>query len=54
MERIKTDWKTTSLGVVGGLPSLIEGIAEKNIGKLIQGICTILLGLFAKDSANQF
>ena len=41
-------------GAVAGLPILGEGIATKDVVKILAGIGTILVGLFAKDNDSQF
>lgn len=46
------DWvnyKTSVAGIIGGLPQIVEGIASKNWTMVATGVCTLLLGFFAKD-----
>ncbi len=47
------NWKTTGAGCVGGLPFIIEGIAERNVAKAAYGIGLLLVGLFAKDVSSK-
>lgn len=44
-----TNWKTSAVGVIGAIPQIVEGIQTKNWAQVATGICTLLLGLFAKD-----
>lgn len=41
---------TSILGGIIGLPELIQGINENNGQKIIVGLATFLLGLFAKEN----
>lgn len=50
MKKILKNIKTTLFGAVAGLPQIIEGIAQKDIGQIIIGISTLAVGLFAKDA----
>ena len=50
MKRFINNIKTTIFGAVAGLPILGEGIANKDFIKILAGIGTILVGLFAKDA----
>ena len=57
MKKIKNLFKnatqsitTTLLGGIAGLPELLEGINENNGQKIIVGLATFLLGLFAKEN----
>ena len=50
MKKIFKNIKTTLFGAVAGLPQIIEGIAQKDIGQIIIGISTLAVGLFAKDA----
>lgn len=45
-----TNWKTSAAGAIGGIPQIVEGISTKNWTILASGICTLLMGLCAKDS----
>lgn len=49
MKKILKNIKTTIFGAIAGLPQIFEGIAEKDLGKLIVGVGTLAIGLFAKD-----
>lgn len=49
MKRFIKNIKTSIFGAVAGLPILGEGIATKDIVKILAGIGTLLVGLFAKD-----
>lgn len=49
MRRILKNIKTTIFGAVAGLPQIIEGIAHKDVSKIIIGAATFAVGLFAKD-----
>ena len=42
-------WKTTTLGLVAGVPQLIQAIESGNKTTIITAIATILLGALAKD-----
>lgn len=44
------NWKTTGAGCIGGLPLIIEGIGSKDLGRILLGVGTLLIGLFAKDN----
>ena len=44
------NWKTSAVGVIGAIPQIVEGIQSKNWSQVATGICTLLLGLFAKDN----
>jgi hypothetical protein len=50
MKKFITNIKTTIFGAIAGLPILGEGIVTKDIVKILAGIGTILVGLFAKDA----
>ena len=52
MKHLFSNIKTTLFGTVAGLPIIIDGIAQKNIGTILSGIGALLVGLFAKDSSN--
>jgi hypothetical protein len=52
MKQFIKNIKTTIFGAVAGLPILGEGIATKDIVKILAGIGTMLVGLFAKDAAT--
>lgn len=54
MKRFFNNIKTTMFGAVAGLPLLIDGIASKDIAKILSGIGTLLVGFFAKDHDSQF
>jgi hypothetical protein len=54
MRRFLNNIKTTIFGAVAGLPILGQGIATKDVVKILAGIGTILVGLFAKDNDSQF
>jgi len=43
------NWKTSILGIIGAAPQIITSIDTHNNTTLITGICTLLMGLFAKD-----
>jgi hypothetical protein len=49
MKNIFKNIKTTLFGTIAGLPTIIEGVQTHNIGHILAGIATLLLGLFAKD-----
>lgn len=49
MKRFIKNIKTTIFGAIAGLPILGEGIATKDIVKILAGIGTLLVGLFAQD-----
>lgn len=49
MKKILKNIKTTIFGAIAGLPQIFEGIAEKDFAKLIVGVGTLAIGLFAKD-----
>lgn len=40
---------TSVAGACAGLPTLVEGIAERNIVKILAGVGMLLVGLFAKE-----
>ena len=42
--------KTSVFGAIAGLPQIVDGIATKDISKIITGAATLAIGLFAKDS----
>lgn len=44
------NWRTSAIGVIGAIPQIVEGITSKNWAMLATGICTLLMGLCAKDS----
>jgi hypothetical protein len=50
MKKFLNNIKTTIFGAVAGLPLLGEGIATKDIFKILAGVGTLLVGLFAKDA----
>ena len=52
MKKLFTNIKTSIFGTVAGLPMIAAGIAEKDIVKIITGIGTLLIGLYAKDHNN--
>jgi hypothetical protein len=54
MKRFFNNIKTTVFGAVAGLPLLIDGIASKDIAKILGGLGTLLVGFFAKDHDSQF
>lgn len=45
------NWRTSLIGVLGGLPGVIQGLLEGNYTVAIQGALMMLLGFFAKDYA---
>lgn len=49
MKNIFRNLKTTLFGSVAGIPTIIEGVEQKNILHILAGIGALLLGLFAKD-----
>lgn len=49
MKKFLNNIKTTIFGAIAGLPQIGEGIADKDITKIIVGIATLAVGLFAKD-----
>jgi hypothetical protein len=49
MKKILKNIKTTLFGAIAGLPQVLEGIAEKDLTKIVVGIGTLAVGLFAKD-----
>lgn len=49
MNNFSNNWKTTATGIVAGLPQVVNGVQSENWTSVITGICTILLGIFAKD-----
>lgn len=53
MKKILKNIKTTIFGAVAGLPQIIEGVAQKDLGQIIVGVATLLVGLFAKDADNE-
>lgn len=44
------NWKTTVAGSVVALPQIITGAINKDWATVIQGLATLLLGIFAKDN----
>ena len=52
MKKILKNIKTTIFGAVAGLPQLLQGIAEKDFSKIIVGVGTLAIGLFAKDDES--
>jgi len=52
MKRFFVNIKTSIFGAVAGLPLIAEGIAHKDLVKIITGIGTLLIGLYAKDHNN--
>jgi hypothetical protein len=54
MKRFFNNIKTTMFGAIAGLPVLIDGIASKDITKILGGFGTLLVGFFAKDHDSQF
>jgi hypothetical protein len=53
MKRILKNIKTSVFGAIAGLPQIIDGIASKDIAKIITGAATLAIGLFAKDNDVQ-
>ena len=53
IKRWFTNWATSLLGSSAGGVLIIEGYTSipKDWGKIISGILTVLLGLFAKDAS---
>lgn len=49
MKRILQNIKTSVFGAIAGLPQIVEGIADRDISKVIVGVATLAVGLFAKD-----
>ena len=49
MKNIFRNLKTTLFGSVAGIPTIIEGVEQKNILHILAGLGALLLGLFAKD-----
>jgi hypothetical protein len=51
---IITNWVTTALGSIGGVPQIIQGYTSipKNWSLIIGGVGTLLLGLAAKDAGR--
>ena len=49
MKKLLKNIKTSVFGAVAGLPLIIDGIASKDVAKIVTGIGTLLIGLFAKD-----
>lgn len=47
-----TNWKTTLFGVLSAVPQIVDGITTKNWGSVATGLCTLLLGIFAKDAGT--
>jgi hypothetical protein len=52
MKKLFVNIKTSVFGAVAGLPMIADGIASKDIVKIITGIGTLLIGLYAKDHNN--
>ena len=52
MKRFFVNIKTSIFGAVAGLPIIASGVAEKDIVKILTGIGTLLIGLYAKDHNN--
>lgn len=52
MKHFISNLKTTIFGAVAGLPVLVEGIATKDVSKILAGAGMILVGIFAKDHNN--
>ena len=50
MRRILINLKTSLFGAVAGLPQVVDGIATKDASKIVIGLATLCIGLFAKDS----
>ena len=50
MKRILINLKTSLFGAVAGVPQIADGIATKDATKIIVGLATLCIGLFAKDS----
>lgn len=46
---LKRNWKTSIVGLLGGLLPLLTGILEKDPSKISAGLAIIFAGLFAKD-----
>lgn len=51
MKSIFKNIKTSVFGAVAGLPLLVEGVASKDLAKIVTGLGTLLIGIFAKDSS---
>lgn len=49
MKNIFRNIKTTLFGSVAGIPTIIEGVQQKNLIHILAGLGALLLGLFAKD-----
>lgn len=45
------NWRTSLIGVLGGLPGVIQGLLEGNYTVAVQGAMLMLLGFFAKDTS---
>jgi hypothetical protein len=43
------NWRTSLIGVLGGLPGVIQGLLEGDYPKAIQGVLFMVLGFVAKD-----
>jgi len=52
MKKILNNLKTSVFGAIAGLPQIVEGVAHKDITKIIVGVATLAVGLFAKDHDN--
>lgn len=51
MKLILKNIKTSLFGAVAGLPLIFEGVISKDWAKVVTGLGTLLVGLFAKDSS---
>lgn len=54
VKRWFTNWATSLLGSSAGGVLIIEGFTSvpKDWGKIVSGVLTVLLGLFAKDGST--
>ena len=50
MKKILINIKTSIFGAIAGLPQIVDGIVSKDVAKVVTGIATLAIGLFAKDS----
>ena len=50
MENLKSNWKTTVLGICAGLPTLVMGIITHDFVMIAKGISLIGMGMCAKDA----
>ena len=53
MRRILKNWKTSLVGIVSGLPLLVEGIIVGDPVKITTALGAIFIGLLAKDSDKE-